>query len=210
MKVYIPFNMIVDTDFGIVRILENMNKIPEYSANQIKSFLLKRYNINVIPEYSMLRDISADEYLYDMILQNFYDKLLPVSGLTDMVSFIINTYKLGLYNDVNIMVGCNYDSEIEYLKSILSSIDYDIDMSLNMDINLNDYDCIFTKYIDEFYVDHLVNRVKIKGKRIYVADYNFNTLYDDETNERIINPLLQIPLEANGNIVHLVSLYNKK
>lgn len=210
MKVYIPFNMIIDTDFGIIRVIEKLNKITEYSTNKLKSFLLKRYNENPIPEYCKLRNLDSSEYLYDFILQKSYDKILRISTLTDMISFVINTYKLGLYNEVNIMIGCDYESEIEYLKSLLSSLDYDIDMSLNTDINLNDYDCIFTKYLDEHYVNYLINTVKIEKKRIYVADYNFNSLYDEDSNQRIISPLLQIPLEANGNIIHLVSLYNKK
>ena len=41
MKVYIPFNMIVDTDFGIIRIIEFFNQLPKYDNNQVKSFLLK-------------------------------------------------------------------------------------------------------------------------------------------------------------------------
>lgn len=211
MKVYIPFNMIVDTDFGIIRLTEKLNNISEYSVNQIKSFLLKRYFENPVPEYCQLRKLdNTSEYLYDVLLSKFYEKILPKSTLTDMIAFVINTYKLGLANEVNIIVGCDYECEIDYLKSILSSIDYDIEMDLNANINLNDYDCIFTKYIDEFYVEYLVENVKLEGKRIYVADYNFNTLYDDESKERIISPVLQIPLESNGNIIHLVSLYNKK
>lgn len=211
MKVYIPFNMIVDTDFGIIRLTEKLNNISEYSVNQIKSFLLKRYFENPVPEYCRLRELdNTSEYLYDVLLSKFYEKILPKSTLTDMIAFVINTYKLGLANEVNIIIGCDYECEIDYLKSILSSIDYDIEMDLNINIKLNDYDCIFTKYIDEFYVEYLVENIKLEGKRIYVADYNFNTLYDDESKERIISPVLQIPLESNGNIIHLVSLYNKK
>lgn len=211
MKVYIPFNMIVDTDFGIIRLTEKLNKLPEYSVNKTKSFLLKRYFENPVPEYCKLRELDINsEYLYDILLSNFYEKVLHQSTLTDMISFVINTYKLGLANEINIVVGCDHEYEIEFLKTILASIDYDIDMELNININLNDYDCIFTKYIDEFYVEYLIENVKLKGKRIYVADYNFNTLYDDESKERIISPVLQIPLESNGNILHLVSIYNKK
>lgn len=211
MKVYIPFNMIVDTDFGIIRLTEKLNKLPEYSVNKMKSFLLKRYFEDPVPEYCKLRELDINsEYLYEILLSKFYEKVLRQSTLTDMISFVINTYKLGLANEVNIVVGCDHECEIEYLKSILSSIDYDIDMELNININLNDYDCIFTKYIDEFYVEYLVDNIKLEGKRIYVADYNFNTLYDDESKERIISPEFQIPLESDGNILHLVSLYNKK
>ena len=182
MKVYIPFNMIVDTDFGIIRLAEKLNNIAEYSVNKIKSFLLKRYFENPIPEYCKLRELdNTSEYLYDILLSKFYEKILPKSTLTDMIAFVINTYKLGLSNEVNIIIGCDYECEIDYLKSILSSIDYDIEMDLNINIKLNDYDCIFTKYIDEFYVEYLVENIKLEGKRIYVADYNFNTLYDDES-----------------------------
>ena len=36
MKVYIPFNMVVDIDFGIVRLVEKLNELPEKSTNKIK------------------------------------------------------------------------------------------------------------------------------------------------------------------------------
>ena len=83
-------------------------------------------------------------------------------------------------------------------------------MCLNTDIVLNDFDCIFTKFIDNYYVDYLLDTVQIKGKRIYVADYNFNTIYDDEHELVIIDPEIHIRLESEGNIISLVTLYNKK
>lgn len=213
MKVYIPFNMIVDIDFGIIRLVEKLNKIPEYSVNKLKSFLLKRNEENPLSEYCKLRGIDENsKYNYEIILSmsKYYEKILSLSTLTDMIAFVINTYKLGLSNEVEIMIGCNYESEMAYLKSLLSSLEYDIDMDLISNIDLNDYDCIFTKFMDESYVFYITDVVMLEGKRIYVADYNFNTLYDDESKERIISPEFQIPLESDGNILHLVSLYNKK
>lgn len=210
MRVYIPFNMIVDTDFGIIRLIEKVQDIPEYPINKLKSFLLKRENENPVLGYNRIRELDLPESTYNVILQKYYKSVLPLSQLTDMVSFVLNTYKLGLYNEVEIIVGCDLDCEVEFLKIITSKLDYNIDIQLNTRLDLNRFDCIFTKYFDEYYVDYLINNLKISGKKIYVADYNFNTLYDDETQQYMIDPLLHMELESKGNIVYLVSLYNKK
>lgn len=210
MKIYIPFNMIIDTDFGMIRLIEEVQGIPKYSVNKMKSFLLKRESENPIPEYSKLRGIDVSDYAYELILEKYYKKILPLSMVTDMVSFVINTYKMGLSGEVEILIGCDLEIEMEFLKSITSSLKYPLEMDLNMNINLNNFDCIFTKYLDDSYVEYLLENVKISGKRLYVADYSFNTLYDTETEQIIIDPILHMKLESEGNIVCTVSLYNKK
>ena len=40
MKVYVPFNTIVDIDFGVIRVIESVIGITEYPTNKLKSFLL--------------------------------------------------------------------------------------------------------------------------------------------------------------------------
>ena len=209
MKVYIPFNMVVDIDFGIIRLFEKLNDLPERPVNKLKSFLLKRENENPIPSYCVLKQIEYPERLYETIMEKHYEKALKLSGLTDILSFVINTHKLGLSNEMEITIGCNYESDIEYLKSILSSLNYTIDMELNIKIKLNDFDYIFVKVLDEYYVDYLENN-KIHGKRLYVADYGFNTLVDEESQTVIIDPVLHLRLESMGNVVSTISIYNKK
>ena len=212
MKLYIPFNMVVDTDVGIIRIIEKLNKLTEYSSNKMKSFLLKRENENPIPEYCKLREIESQGNLYDGIIANYYDKVLQLSGLTDILSFVINTHKLGLSNEIEITIACNYKSEIEYLESKLSQLKYQINMELTSNIKLNDFDYIFIKVLDNYYVDYLENN-GIEGKRLYVADYAFNTIVDeqdDQTQTLIIDPILHLRLESLGNVVCTITIYNKK
>lgn len=209
MKLYIPFNMIVDTDVGVLRLVERIHKLPEYSVNKMKSFLIKRENEDPIPEFSNLRKINSSDGLYGIMLESRYQGVLNASGMTDILSFVINTYKLGLSNEMQITIGCNRKMEIEYLKSKLSSLNYSIDMQLNKDIKLNDFDYIFTKVLDQYYVDYLENN-KIQGKRLYVADYRFNTLIDEESQSVIIDPIQHMRLESMGIIVSTISIYNKK
>lgn len=210
MKVYIPFNMIIDTDFGIIRIVEKLQNLSEYPVNKLKSFLLKRLDENPIPEYNKIRGINVSKYIYDIMLEEHYEKTLELSMVTDMIAFVVNTYKMGLFNEVEIVIGCNYKCEMDFIKKILSSLDHTVETQFTMNLNLNEFDCIFTKYIDDNIVSYLLDYEEVKGKRIYVADYQFNTLYDEETNTYIINPELHLRLESEGNIVSIVSLYNKK
>lgn len=210
IKIYIPFNMVVDTDFGMIRMIEKVQNISEYPVNKLKSLLLKREDENPVIDYNRIRKLNISEYTYDVILEKYYEKVLPLSSLTDMLPFIINTHKLGVSNELQITVACDLESEMKYLSKITSSLNYTIDTELNSNINLNDFDYIFIKYIDQYYVDYLINTAKIRGKRIYVADYEFNTLYDSESGQRIIDPMLHIELESVGCVVCTVSLYNKK
>lgn len=210
MKVYIPFNMIVDTDFGIIRVVESVNKISEFSINKIKSYLINRKDENPIPEYCELRNAKMMPSLRLLMeTEKYYNIILKLSGLTDILSFVINTYKLGLSNELEITVGCNSEIEIKYFKSILSSLNYTINTVLNSDTNLGDYDYIFVKYLDKYYVDYLINN-NINAKRLYVADYKFNTILDEENNTFIIDPLLHMRLDSEGFVVSTISVYNKK
>lgn len=206
--VYIPFNMIVDIDSGIIRLLELTQVIPEYPVNKLKSFLLKRVNINPIPEYNKLRDLNIMESAYDVIMDKHYDKLLPLSLLTDLIAFVSNTHKMGLTNELRITIGCDYEFEMEYIKTISNSFKCDIETCLNMNVDLNSFDYIYIKEFNEYYIDYLINTVKIKAKRLYVADYNFNKIY--EGGQYIIDPTLHLLLHNEGNILSTVSLYNKK
>ena len=138
MKVYIPFNMIVDIDFGIIKFFEKFVDIPEYSINRIKSFLLKRTNENPLPEYCELRklEISDINTIYNLMMERHYSSILKLSNVTDILSFVINTYKLGLSNQMEITVGCNTELEVKYFKSLVSSLKFSINTDLNSKIKL--------------------------------------------------------------------------
>ena len=210
MKVYIPFNMIVDTDFGVIRLVEKLYKVSELPVDKVKSFLIKRINEDPVQEYCELRKINeVYKNVYEVIMKKFYSSVLKLSKITDILAFVINTHKLGFSNEVEITIGCNTEEELEFFNKFISSLKYTIDTNLNSNIKLNDYDYIFIRCLDEYYVDYLINN-KISGKRLYVADYRFNTIVDEEKGDVIINPLSHLQLESNGNIVSLISVYNKK
>ena len=209
MNVYIPFNMIIDIDSGIIKLVEMVQNVEPYSDNKLKSFLINREEINPIPEYKTLRSLRIPDSSYDVIMDKYYKSAVKLSIITDLIALAINTYKLGLGKQVNVVIGCDEEFEIEYLKSILT-VDYKINIYLNKNIKLKYFDCIFVKYFDETYCDYLINDEAISAKRIYVADYFFNTLYDSESKQKIIDPCLQLKMEEYGNVLSLVSLYNKK
>ena len=96
MKLYIPFNMIIETDVGVLKSIEKVNNLPEWSINKFKSFLIKREEMNPLPEYCKLRNIEYEDGIYEMIINKFYKKVVELSIPTDLLSFVINTYKLGI------------------------------------------------------------------------------------------------------------------
>ena len=210
MKVYIPFNMIVDTDFGVIRFVEDVNRLSEYPVNKLKSFLINRESENPIPEYCELRNVyCVASYNLLMETEKFYNAILKLSKVTDIMSLVINTHKLGLASEMDIIIGCNTEMEIQHLKDILSKLRYGIKIELNSNIKLNDFDYVFTKCLDEYYVEYLISN-GINRKRLYVADYKFNTIIDPESKKVGINPELHMELESHGIIVSTISIYNKK
>lgn len=213
MKVYIPFNMIVDTDFGIIRFYEKYKEIPEYPKNKLKAFLINRKEENPLLEYRELRKLDLSDItennLYSLMIQNHYESILKLSNLTDLLALVINTHKLGLANEMEITIGCNSEEEINFFKSITSSLKYSIITKLNSSLKLNDFDYIFIKVLDKYYTEYLLNN-NISGKRLYVANYRFNTLVDEERNETIIDPEIHMSLESEGDVISLISIYNKK
>jgi hypothetical protein len=207
-KVYIPFNMIIDTDFGLIRLLEKTQNLKQFSVNKLKSFLIKRNSVNPITDYRKITNVNISDAAYDRVLDKYYDKVLLESTVTDLIAFVINTHKLGLTDELSIVVGCDFQSEIDFLDKISTSIEYNIETCLTEETDLNEYDYIFIKHFDECYIDYLINVVKLKAKRIYVADYNFNKIY--ENGEYIFDPELHLLLNSEGNILSSVTLYNKK
>ena len=210
-RIYIPFNMIVDTDFGIIRLIEKVQNIEEYPKNKLKEFLLTRRNENPIPEYCKKRGVDVLESSYEMILEKYYNSILPLSELTDLLAFVINTYKLGVSNEMKIVIGCNYDSEIRYIQTLTSQIEYTFETALNEHIKLSEFDYIFFKYFDYHYIEYLIDNLKLEAKRLYVADYCFNKIYDREIEpEGFLDPELVVQIASKGNILSTVTLYNKK
>lgn len=208
MKLYIPFNMIIDTDYGVIQVIDEVQEIPHLNKNQIKSFLLNRRNENLISEYNKIRNIQLIESAYDLILDDHYKLVLSLSEITDIIGFVINTHKFGLTRDLKITVGCDLDVEREFIQQKLQGIAFNCVM--NSDIKLDQFDYIMAKSLDESYADYLLDVENLEGKRIYVADYHFNTLYSEETHEHIIDPFVQMKFESKGNILCLITPYNKK
>lgn len=212
IKVYIPFNMIIDLDAGVVRLTDILQNVSSYSNNKLKSFLINRQEENPLIEYNKERSLDIEPGAYETILgkERYYKQILPLSLSTDLLSFVINTSKLGYSKELSITIGCDSQMEIDYLELITSQLEYSFDMEINMNINLNDFDYLFTKYFDDNYVNYITNVLGISGKRIYIADYNFNTIYDKENDIKVIDPILHMDMESNGNVLCLISLYNKK
>ena len=143
------------------------------------------------------------------IITKGYSTVLKLSKVTDILAFVMNTYKLGLSNEMEITIGCDMPEELEYLKKKLSKLEYSLDIRLNSELKLNDFDYIFNKYINEDYVKDLIENKKIRGKRLYISDHNFNVFIDQDGN-KIVDLEYHIPLESNGIVLSLISIYNKK
>lgn len=208
----IPFNLIVDTDFGLIRMIDKMyhNTDTFYSSllsmpdKNLIYLLYHRKNEN--PLYIVSKDKEDLETMnsyYDQFIESEYVKILKYSCTTS----IHNLIKLSLTTDgvIKPCILCRNNLEKEFL----SKIDKDtfskcaIEISQLEYLNLNGFDPIYVKN----YKDAIKSYKTLLGKNIYVAGYRFNMYEDESMKEPMLNPDIYKVL-GNANEIKITSIYN--
>lgn len=208
-NVCIPFDMIVDTDYAVIRLVEETQQLKPMYDKKLKKFLVEREYENPIIEFNKLKRINIMEETYDRLIEEkYYSKLLNLATFTDMINFVIMTNDLSVSSEMRITIACNTEIEKDFLIKNMKKIQVPVNIELFRNLDLNNFDSIFTKYIDQNYIDYLLDTVKFHGAKLYVADYNFNTIIDEETGTKGILPEYHLALESEGILVFTVSLYN--
>ena len=215
-KAYVPVNMFLDTDFGLCNLLRIFNNKPK-SDNRIKRILRDRKNEIPIEEFIEKYPIDGETALFNnthfniFMKDGHYEKIVQVSPLFEsIVNMIGSSYAFKLSDQLQFLIGYDHECEKEVLDELSNTLQNKINAELaymkNEEIDLNDFDIIFVKVLDDSYLQWLLD-IGISRKKIYVADYKFNTLSDDKGNTTIQLQYLA-DLEKNGNIVYTISMYD--
>lgn len=207
----IPFNLIVDTDFGLIQLIKEkyydksvFTAVLEAEREQIIYFLYSRKNINPLSEF-IHEEIDQDtiDSLYNEFIEKEYDNILKRSTTTDFYNLV----KIFNNSDgaINPIILCKNESE-ELFVNKLSKVE-EINPPLSTlvgdynDIDISAYDPIYFKY----YTDSLKVLDKLYGKNLYIANYEFNFNYTKD-NDRILLPDISVLL-LDHNIAKIIDIY---
>lgn len=193
----IPFNMLIDTDVGVIRTLAKYKDseklfykgILEAPLKPLIYTLVNREHINPLIIASKNKDdIDALDEIYDSIITNEYESVIANSITTELVEAVRLFFVSG---PISPFILC----KSEYEKSILEKIKLDgipIVMGDYDTIDLDPYDPVYIKNID----DAVPIRKRLTCKNLYIADYGFNYTTLSTTGDKILKPEATILLKG--------------
>ena len=202
-NILIEFDMVIDTDYGLIKMIKDKYNNPEY----IDKKYLDLVENNVLIYSLVKRDIKNplsliinDKYKdsINKLLNEFYDNeyknILEYSHKTNIYD-LINIYLMT--NQISINILCKNVLEEQFI----SNMDINITPITENDyskINIDKYDCIFIKDFN-----NILKFKDVKVKNIYIARYSFNLEKDNQT------PLKEISDEIKeGNLFFIIDIYD--
>lgn len=207
----IPFDMVVDTDYGIIQVVKEkylnnkyMNKNIITAMNEeniLFSMLIGRQDPNILklllnPEYKA----SADN-LYKQIKDDNYVDIIDKSCVTNITVLIEQYLKTNL---IDITIWCRNGIEKKFINKEIPKINVIMANNLSM-IDLLPYDGIFLKDIRD------AKNLNTTGRTIYIGNYRFN--YEqppEDQNIRTIGPLMgYVPANTDVKSVDIYNIAHK-
>lgn len=200
----IPFNCLVDIDFGMIKLIENEfldsdyidRSIYKYSDNQITYILLNRLYENALSVVMM----EYNDFLESNIYGSYKSKILSLSRYTDIINILITTKKLNL---LNITILCRDLQEEQFIRKHIMSFNENIRIIINDDIAKINFDLYNTIFIDRISnLEKIKNNIPLNNIYLYKARYNLEkkdeifqipesiTDYIDISNISLISPYI--------------------
>lgn len=206
LKVLVPFDLVYDIDFGLIKLIQNefldpnifdTKLISNMTDDDIINYSMHRtdenplYDLSVLPEENKGKELDE---LYEDFLNNYYKEILGLSNKTYLGSVLktINTVQ-----GIHVSLYYKSDYELEKLKEL--EIKDLIDSRTNL-INLRflkEFDAIYTKHPGEI-------PIKLEGKTIYCGNYGYMFI-TDENDEVVMRP--ELLLLSFNNVIKFTDLY---
>lgn len=208
IKVLMPFNVLIDTDVGIWKLIQD-----EYH-NEVfflpgmldvldvhkKYMMMTRDTRN--PLLTILTEPSeelADDF-YNQFMEKEYNNILEKSPTTDVCK-ILDTMRITKSNIIRLTILCRNEEEKHCILD--RDIVHDSIIVGEMEkISLSEYGVIFIKDVKD-----LDSFRRVEGKILYIANYGFNIYKDPES----VNPILPfevIEKYSGENEFYVYSVYH--
>lgn len=186
--VLVPFNLFVDLDMGLLKLLEfdydnDLYFLPgilHTSETNQQYAMVTRNKINPLSVVLQVEDDKLADDLYSQFMEKEYDQILKLScntairDLTELLNATIDQV-------VRITVLCENEKEQmvvsdRHIKSFRTIVEKDF-----YKINLSDYQVLFIKNIYD--LDKYRN---VTGLNIYVPNYGFNITIDPDLSQPLL------------------------
>ena len=200
-----PFNTIFDTDFGLIKLIQQDYRnedvfdlqILDLPDDDIKDLLVKRTRVNplqiIMKEYN---ENTAREY-YNQFMEREYTTILEKSAFTGIGKLFVS---VPIMKDIIPTVWAIQQIELDFLKAALKN-PMEYHEVLGDLVYCNEYDPIVVKDASEI----IMNYRNIEGHTIYLPRYGFNTHIED--GEELIEPSKAYVLSSAYCTAQVIDVY---
>lgn len=186
--VLVPFDILVDIDMGLLKLLEFdydnnlyfLQGILHTSELNQQYTMVTRNKVNPLSAILQYEDDELAENLYSQFMEKEYNQILKLScntAVRDLSELLITT----IDQVVRITILCRSKQDLQeveerHIKSFRTIVEKDLNK-----INLSDYQVLFVKNIYD--LDKYRN---VTGLNIYVPNYGFNITIDPEMSQPLL------------------------
>lgn len=204
----VPFNMIVDTDLGLWKLIQDQypntnffyqGLIYERDLNFMKYFMVSRLDKNPLKSLMKPDYISQADSLYDEFMNTKYDEILKLSENTGIFELICRSK--GVNDVMRFTVLCKDQREVDEVSKRFSKYKMKVSTIIYEDlkkVDISSYGSIYIKDIHDFFLYN-----KVEGKNVIVGNYGFN-LEAGVNNATLLEPSRVITM---SNVIQLVDMH---
>lgn len=207
LNVLIPFNLLIDTDMGLIKLIEYEYHNDEYfwpgmidCDDTLKQFsLLSRTDPNPLSVVMKSEDPELQQDLYSQFMEKEYSSILKLSSNTSLcgISSILRT---SIDKSVRVTALCKTQEEADLIKKRHIPVE-NIILGEPETISLDKYNVLFLKDVED------IRKYKnVDGKEIYIANYGFNMVIEPDEEQPLL-PMEVLYDYASSNEFSLISVY---
>ena len=207
LNVLIPFNLLIDTDMGLIKLIEYEYHNDEYfwpgmidCDDTLKQFsLLSRTDPNPLSVVMKSEDPELQQDLYSQFMEKEYSSILKLSSNTSLcgISSILRT---SIDKSVRVTALCKTQEEADLIKKRHIQVE-NIILGEPETISLDKYNVLFLKDVED------IRKYKnVDGKEIYIANYGFNMVIEPDEEQPLL-PMEVLYDYASSNEFSLISVY---
>ena len=210
LKPIVGFNTLIDTDVGLLIAYGREHRdLPFYQDHGTMNLLTRavydREKENPLTLLYPDKDERELNGLYVDWMNNKYELVLKYSIPTEIMSVIKLWRRLGA---VRTSILCRSQEEVDYINKFMFISSYSKEI-IDKDLNLNAYEQYYFKSVEDDYIHEAVKTIG-DAKTIYIANYKFNLLSDENNVAPVLSPSIEKIYEGRGNKLAIIDLYNRK
>lgn len=218
----IPYDMLVDTDIGLVKYIQFscqgdekylpgvMEMTDVENTDTLKYMALHRnfHNpLSIIMDDASMVTCNPDELLKSFF-DNYEDQILRLSTSTALFSMVCKS--LFVANTLKFTVLCKNKAQEDDLMRRLRKR-YEVE-NIPISTIIGDFSSVKTKEYGNFYIKVVWDIDKYKppmeGKNIIIANYDFNKEYNDKDEEFMNLPLMEVTNKyMSTNKIKFIDVY---